>query len=158
MQMGGHKFLKLRRDCAILPVQVIHERRTLFNCRNAWDIARFLADATPEDVDLHLFNLRSALSAVALCHYLLLIAVSAGVGKVVLAFWQPAVADILKRQHTFGLDMLASLQSLWNIAQCSEADCLAGGSRRSEITDQAGAIIICGLDGEKKPCVNLEYL
>lgn len=41
-------------------MQVLHERRTLYNCRNGWDIARFLADATPEDVEAHLFNLRSA--------------------------------------------------------------------------------------------------
>lgn len=39
-------------------LQVICDKRTLYNCRNGWDIARFLADATPEDVEAHLFNLR----------------------------------------------------------------------------------------------------
>lgn len=39
-------------------MQVICNNRTLYNCRNGWDIARFLADATPEDVEAHLFNLR----------------------------------------------------------------------------------------------------
>lgn len=46
----------MSRSCCF--AQVIHSKRTLYNCRNGWDIARFLADATPEDVDAHLFNLR----------------------------------------------------------------------------------------------------
>ena len=43
-------------------VQVLHDRRILYNCRNGWDIARFLADATSEDVEAHLFNLKYALA------------------------------------------------------------------------------------------------
>jgi len=87
----GHKFLKLWRDCAVLPMQVIHERRTLFNCRNAWDIAKFLADATPEDVDLHLFNLRSAPKRNCPMPDLLLTAVSARIREITSACCQPAV-------------------------------------------------------------------
>ena len=47
-----------RHETWLSSAQVIHSKRTLYNCRNGWDIARFLADATPEDVDAHLFNLR----------------------------------------------------------------------------------------------------
>ena len=45
---------------AVWNVQVLHEKRIFYNCRNGWDIARFLADPTLEDVEAHLFNLRSA--------------------------------------------------------------------------------------------------
>jgi hypothetical protein len=43
-------------------LQVIHGRRTMYNVRNGWDIARFLGDAVEEDVRMHLANLQCALA------------------------------------------------------------------------------------------------
>lgn len=48
--------------------QVIHGNRTIYNVRNGWDIARFLADAVKEDVEGHLGNLKCALSG-CFVHY-----------------------------------------------------------------------------------------
>ena len=49
--------------CAAIEVhvmQAIHGNRTIYNVRNGWDIARFLADAVKEDVEGHLGNLKCA--------------------------------------------------------------------------------------------------
>jgi hypothetical protein len=40
------------------PNQILHRDRVLYNMRNGLDIARFLADPTRKDVDLHLANLQ----------------------------------------------------------------------------------------------------
>lgn len=40
------------------PNQILHRDRVLYNMRNGLDIARFLADSTRKDVDLHLANLQ----------------------------------------------------------------------------------------------------
>lgn len=40
------------------PNQILHRDRVLYNMRNGLDIARFLADPTRRDVDLHLANLQ----------------------------------------------------------------------------------------------------
>ena len=40
----------------------MHGRRTMYNVRNGWDIARFLGDPVEEDVQMHLANLQCALS------------------------------------------------------------------------------------------------
>lgn len=39
------------------PRQVLHRDRVLFNVRNGWDVARFLADPRREDVEAHRDNL-----------------------------------------------------------------------------------------------------
>ncbi|BDA43677.1 hypothetical protein COCOBI_04-6910 [Coccomyxa sp. Obi] len=45
-------------DDVLWPNQAIHGNRTIYNVRNGWDIARFLADAVKEDVESHLGNLK----------------------------------------------------------------------------------------------------
>ncbi len=45
-------------------MQAIHGNRTIYNVRNGWDIARFLADAVKEDVESHLGNLKCALQPI----------------------------------------------------------------------------------------------
>ncbi len=43
--------------CRPLSEQVLHRDRVLFNVRNGWDVARFLADPRREDVEAHRDNL-----------------------------------------------------------------------------------------------------
>jgi hypothetical protein len=38
-------------------LQVLHRDRVLFNVRNGWDVAKFLADPQREDVEAHRANL-----------------------------------------------------------------------------------------------------
>ncbi|KAK9914904.1 hypothetical protein WJX75_002108 [Coccomyxa subellipsoidea] len=45
-------------DDVLWPNQAIHGNRTIYNVRNGWDIARFLADAVKEEVEGHLGNLK----------------------------------------------------------------------------------------------------
>lgn len=69
---------KVLREMAALEghnvMQAIHGNRTIYNVRNGWDIARFLADAVKEDVESHLGNLKCALHPIheMLCHGLYL--------------------------------------------------------------------------------------